>query len=89
MNFNDSEKELGVINSLRAKEEQHQNRKMLKKISDAIEDHKGLASYYSFHRYCYVDIKIQRILMTEENFTVSLTCLLRVKIVVRKMTMIV
>jgi len=38
-------KGVGVVNSLRAKEEQRRNRKMLKKISDAIEDHKGLATF--------------------------------------------
>lgn len=38
-------KGLGIVNSLRAKEEQRQNRKILKKLSDAIEDHKGLATF--------------------------------------------
>lgn len=38
-------KGLGVVNSLKAKEEQRRNRKTLKKISDAIEDHKGLATF--------------------------------------------
>lgn len=38
-------KGLGIVNSIRAKEEQRQNRKTLKKLSDAIEDHKGLATF--------------------------------------------
>jgi hypothetical protein len=38
-------KGVGVVNSLRAKDEQRRNRKMLKKISDAIEEHKGLATF--------------------------------------------
>lgn len=40
-----TQKGMGIVNSLRVKEEQRRNRKTLKKISDAIEDHKGLATF--------------------------------------------
>lgn len=40
-----TQKGMGIVNSLRAKEEQRRNRKILKKLSDAIEDHKGLATF--------------------------------------------
>lgn len=35
-------KGLGVVNSLRSKEETKKKRKLLKKISDYVEDHKGI-----------------------------------------------
>lgn len=40
-----TQKGMAIVSSLRAKEEQRRNRKMVKKISDAIEDHKGLATF--------------------------------------------
>jgi len=38
-------KGVGVINSIKAKEEQLKKRNFLKKLSDAIENHKGLATF--------------------------------------------
>jgi len=38
-------KGVGVINSIKAKEEQLKNRSFLKKLSDDIESHKGLATF--------------------------------------------